>query len=111
MRPSPAAAGICLFFALASCGGNEPGPAPAPAGTAPAPWFRNVAATSGITFRHDSGHDAAFFTPEVVTGGVALLDAHQDGSVTALWRVRLLDFDPLTGDLTDDAPEFAYRLD
>ena len=83
MRPSPAAAGICLFFALASCGGNEPGPAPAPAGTAPAPWFRNVAATSGITFRHDSGHDAAFFTPEVVTGGVALLDADQDGDLDA----------------------------
>ena len=41
------------------------------------------------------------------TGGV-YVDEHQDGSVTALWRVRLLDFDAPTGDITGEALELQY---
>ncbi len=43
------------------------------------------------------------------TGGV-YIDQHQDGTVTALWRVRLLDFDPSTGDLTGEAAKLHYQL-
>jgi hypothetical protein len=43
------------------------------------------------------------------SGGLHL-DSHQDGTVSAMWRVRLIDFDPLSGELTASAPEFTYRL-
>lgn len=38
------------------------------------------------------------------------IDTHQDGSRTALWRVRLLDFDPLTGDILEDNVSFEYDV-
>lgn len=44
-------------------------------------------------------------------GGSFYLDEHQDGSVTALWRVRLLDFDPYTGDILAEDAAFTYRID
>jgi len=44
------------------------------------------------------------------TGGV-YVDEHQDGSVTALWRVRLLDFDAPTGEITGEALELLFLLD
>ena len=43
-------------------------------------------------------------------GGSYYLDAHQDGSVTALWRVRLLDFDAYTGEIFEEAPFFDYQV-
>lgn len=43
------------------------------------------------------------------SGGLHL-DSHQDGTASAMWRVRLIDFDPLSGELTASAPEFTYRL-
>jgi hypothetical protein len=39
------------------------------------------------------------------------LDEHQDGSATALWRVRLLDFDPYTGDILAEDDAFSYQVD
>jgi len=44
------------------------------------------------------------------TGGF-YVDEHQDGSVTALWRVRLLDFDAPTGEITGEASELLFLLD
>ena len=44
-------------------------------------------------------------------GGEVHLDHHHDGSTSALWRVRLLDFDPTTGALVNDAPSFSYSVE
>jgi len=44
------------------------------------PWFEEVAAKSGIDFRHESGHVYPnYFFPEAVAPGAALFDADQDG--------------------------------
>lgn len=42
--------------------------------------------------------------------GQFYIDTHQNGSATALWRVRLLDYDPYTGDITGADPEFRYTI-
>ena len=39
------------------------------------------------------------------------LDWHQDGSVTALWKVRLLDFDEQTGAIAAQENSFLYLLE
>ncbi|MDP7030629.1 MAG: FG-GAP-like repeat-containing protein, partial [Phycisphaerales bacterium] len=45
------------------------------------PWLVDAAADSGLHFQWNSGHDAAFLMPEVVGGGVALLDYDGDGDL------------------------------
>src|SRR5262249_55898081 len=43
-------------------------------------WFEEVAASSGVHFRYESGHrDSIFYFPEIVGGGVGLLDYDGDG--------------------------------
>jgi len=43
-------------------------------------WFEDVQPSSGIDFVHDSGHDGeSYFTPEIMSGGVAILDIDEDG--------------------------------
>lgn len=75
------------LLAWASCEKPEPprvgapasvqiDPAPAPDAT---PWFEEVAAQAGIDFQHHSGHQSEFYMPEMVTGGVGLLDYDNDG--------------------------------
>ena len=44
-------------------------------------------------------------------GGGVHIDHHHDGSASALWRVRLIDFDPATGTLGADLPTFTYTVD
>jgi hypothetical protein len=44
-------------------------------------------------------------------GGGVHIDEHPDGSASALWRVRLLDFDAETGVITAEESEFTYRVD
>ena len=39
------------------------------------------------------------------------LDGHVDGTTTALWRVRLLDFNEHTGAIVTDAAAFEYAVD
>jgi len=39
------------------------------------------------------------------------LDWHQDGSVTALWKVRLLDFDEQNGNISAQAESFVYTIE
>jgi hypothetical protein len=42
-------------------------------------WFQDMSATARLDFRHTSGHDARFWFPEIMTGGVGLLDYDRDG--------------------------------
>lgn len=44
-------------------------------------------------------------------GGQAHIDEHADGSVSALWRVRLLDYNQLTGEITAEQSEFVYEVE
>jgi len=43
------------------------------------PWFENVTDRSGIDFRHVSGQGDKLFMPEIMSGGVGLLDYDGDG--------------------------------
>ena len=58
-----------------------PGTTSASQPTPSAPWFQEVAASSGIAFRHSSGHTpgSRHLMPEINCGGVALLDFDNDG--------------------------------
>ena len=49
--------------------------------TSAAPWFRDVAAESGLTFRHDPGVDGSFYLPEIMGAGGALFDYDGDGDL------------------------------
>src|ERR1043165_1758642 len=43
-------------------------------------WFEDIAAKSGIRFKYESGHrPGQFYIPEVMGGGVGLLDYDNDG--------------------------------
>jgi len=44
-----------------------------------APWFEEVALKANLSFRHSSGHKTRYYMPEMVTGGVGLLDFDNDG--------------------------------
>ncbi len=70
-----------LLLSAAACGappGNAPAPA-TPAATGGPAWFENVAAASGISFEHRSGHDKRYLLPEIMGGGAALFDMDGDG--------------------------------
>jgi len=43
--------------------------------------------------------------------GTHHIDEHQDGTVTALWRVRLLDYDVYTGKIAKESAEFVYTIE
>lgn len=45
------------------------------------PWFVDRATESGLDFTWISGHDQSFLMPEIVGGGVALLDYDGDGDL------------------------------
>jgi hypothetical protein len=47
------------------------------------PWFEEVAAQRGLVFQHTSGHGSAFWMPEIMGGGAALVDADGDGDLDA----------------------------
>ncbi len=44
-------------------------------------WFENVAGRCGIDFQHVSGHAQTFYLPEIMTGGVGLIDYDRDGNL------------------------------
>jgi len=70
---------LVLVFFWASC------PPPPDATEVPAgqPWFEELARERGLVFEHASGHDGAFWMPEIMGGGAALLDADGDGDLDA----------------------------
>lgn len=41
-------------------------------------WFEDVASPSGVTFVHESGASPSYYLPEIMGGGVALLDIDND---------------------------------
>jgi hypothetical protein len=51
------------------------------------------------------------YTAPLGWGAAHYIDNHPDGSVTALWRVRLLAFDPYTGDILEDRNRFNYTVE
>lgn len=82
---SRAAALLGLLILLDGCRPAPPSPGSAakpPTATTAAPsipWFAEVAAASGVNFRHSSGHQQRFWFPEIETGGVGLIDYDGDG--------------------------------
>lgn len=68
---------------LPACGSEAPPTAGSegPAAARAAVWFREVASESGVDFVHQSGHGEAFLAPESLCGGLALLDADEDGAL------------------------------
>lgn len=79
---------LLLYIAASiACVGCEGQPAPSEpdtSSTTPAvarPWFVDEAAGAGLHFTWKSGHDQAFLMPEIVGGGVALLDFDLDGDL------------------------------
>jgi len=43
------------------------------------PWFQDIAAASGIAFRHRTDARGDYLFPEIIAGGVGLLDYDRDG--------------------------------
>lgn len=89
-RPSPRGAwrglaGMLPLLGLAACGSSTDTPPPGDSASseAAAPWFEEVAASSGLTFTHQSGHRDAFWMPEIMAGGAAWLDFDDDGDLDA----------------------------
>jgi len=68
---------ITAFLAAAALAPNaQENTAPKPA---PAPWFREAAKETGLTFTYRSGAGPKFHFPEIMGGGIALLDYDGDG--------------------------------
>jgi hypothetical protein len=77
---------LALVSIAVSCGrsptpANDPSHngAPAVRSASSPPWFEEIAARSGVIFRHSSGHHDRFYMPEMETSGVGLLDYDGDG--------------------------------
>ncbi len=51
--------------------------------TEQSPWFESVADQCGVDFHHTSGHAEKLYMPEIMTGGVGLLDYDRDGYLDA----------------------------
>ncbi|MHC4375050.1 MAG: FG-GAP repeat domain-containing protein [Planctomycetota bacterium] len=72
-------------FGLAACQPGEPGgasgegPGAAAAEDAPAPWLVEAATDRGLDFLHVSGAGPDFAMPEIMGGGVGLIDVEDDG--------------------------------
>jgi enediyne biosynthesis protein E4 len=64
-------------LALAGCG-KTPSPTAQP-GPGTSPWFEDATEKLGLSFVHNPGAAGAYFMPESVGSGVALLDFDNDG--------------------------------
>ena len=80
VRVAVAVALLAIIW-LTGCNRAEPGAAtpPSTANSAPAQWFQDVTARSGLSFIHDSGATGAYFMPESMGSGGALFDYDNDG--------------------------------
>ena len=73
------AQGLLMALALAACSGDVgETPRDDPEAGAEA-WFVDETVARGVDFVHRSGHGERFFFPELMGGGVALLDYDGDG--------------------------------
>jgi hypothetical protein len=91
---------IALALLLCGCGDAPATPIASTQTAAPTtPWLLDVATEAGVNFIWQSGHDTEFLMPEIVGGGVAVLDFDNDGDldvyfvqggdVAAAWTDRL----------------------
>ncbi len=92
LKFSPLVFSAAMLLLAMACG-QKSGPetsapasenSPPSASLAVAPWFEDVAARSGVTFKHSSGHTSRFYMPEMQTGGVGLIDYDNDGLLDIL---------------------------
>jgi hypothetical protein len=63
------------------CDPKDTSPGPQPATNAETAWFEEVADRVGIRFQHESGHLGRHYFPEIMGGGVGLLDYDNDGDL------------------------------
>src|SRR3954471_1090125 len=71
IRRAPGGGGIALGLSAAAAGPGRSAP--------PAIAFRDVAAEAGLSFRFDTGSRGRHDLPEIMGGGVALIDFDRDG--------------------------------
>jgi hypothetical protein len=101
------AAGCILVLSLAGCGpGARPTAASGPPPGAEA-WFVDVAESSGLRFHHRSGAAGRFLLPEIMGGGVGLLDYDGDGWLD----VYLVQSGTLGAPRTPDLENHLFRND
>jgi len=80
---------FAVSLALASCAPSTESPAAAAA------WFKEGAAEAGLVFEHVSGASGAYHFPEIMGGGVGLLDYDGDGKLDVYFvQSGSLDADP-----------------
>src|SRR5262249_23018906 len=72
--------GIVLITVAAELGCRRLGEdQPRDTATSAPPWFADVTAEVGLAFRHDPGPTGAYFVPQIMGSGAALLDFDNDG--------------------------------
>ncbi len=67
--------------ASVSCGGNDPAPSAAVKAAPSGPWFADEALQRGVDFTLKSGAAGRWHMPEIICGGLALLDLDGDGDL------------------------------
>ncbi len=71
---------VAILLALSGCK-REAMSSGTAGGEEQAPWFEEISASAGIDFQHVSGHQKRYLFPEIMAGGVCLLDYDNDGDL------------------------------